>query len=147
MRDAVPTLEARSLHNMEMRAPLPHVYPLTPNPVFIPTTPVSRFEHAQNVTLARILTTCLELTSLQGPSYATKGAAPAAAVVEGAPAQELELGRYVNLWLGLQNSVCALMDSTAADGVDSQGIRQVLEKKEGLFRKNMMGKRVNFAAR
>lgn len=28
-----------------------------------------------------------------------------------------------------------------------QGIRQALEKKEGLFRKNMMGKRVNFAAR
>lgn len=28
-----------------------------------------------------------------------------------------------------------------------QGIRQQLEKKEGLFRKNMMGKRVNFAAR
>ena len=29
----------------------------------------------------------------------------------------------------------------------AQGIRQQLEKKEGLFRKNMMGKRVNFAAR
>jgi hypothetical protein len=28
-----------------------------------------------------------------------------------------------------------------------QGIRQALEKKEGLFRKNIMGKRVNFAAR
>ena len=28
-----------------------------------------------------------------------------------------------------------------------QGIRQILEKKEGLFRKNMMGKRVNFACR
>lgn len=27
------------------------------------------------------------------------------------------------------------------------GIKQMLEKKEGLFRKNMMGKRVNFAAR
>jgi DNA-directed RNA polymerase I subunit RPA1 len=28
-----------------------------------------------------------------------------------------------------------------------QGVRQQLEKKEGLFRMNMMGKRVNFAAR
>ena len=28
-----------------------------------------------------------------------------------------------------------------------QGIRQTMEKKEGLFRKNMMGKRVNFACR
>ncbi len=34
---------------------------------------------------------------------------------------------------------------TLSDGM--QGIRQQLEKKEGLFRKNMMGKRVNFAAR
>src|SRR6202012_4621231 len=29
----------------------------------------------------------------------------------------------------------------------ADGIKQVLEKKEGLFRQNMMGKRVNFAAR
>lgn len=29
----------------------------------------------------------------------------------------------------------------------ANGIKQILEKKEGLFRKNMMGKRVNFAAR
>ena len=27
------------------------------------------------------------------------------------------------------------------------GVKQTLEKKEGLFRRNMMGKRVNFAAR
>jgi len=35
----------------------------------------------------------------------------------------------------------------AAPAPGAQGIRQMLEKKEGLFRKNMMGKRVNFAAR
>ena len=28
-----------------------------------------------------------------------------------------------------------------------KGVRQILEKKEGLFRMKMMGKRVNFAAR
>ena len=27
------------------------------------------------------------------------------------------------------------------------GVKQLIEKKEGLFRSNMMGKRVNFAAR
>ena len=40
--------------------------------------------------------------------------------------------------------------STAADemGVNKlPGVRQLLEKKEGLFRMNMMGKRVNFACR
>lgn len=31
--------------------------------------------------------------------------------------------------------------------VGVQGVRQQLEKKEGLFRMNMMGKRVNYAAR
>ena len=30
---------------------------------------------------------------------------------------------------------------------DPNGIRQLLEKKHGLFRMHMMGKRVNFAAR
>lgn len=43
------------------------------------------------------------------------------------------------------------MDSSKAltfEGLQSNaGIRQVLERKEGLFRKNMMGKRVNYAAR
>lgn len=29
----------------------------------------------------------------------------------------------------------------------AQGVKQVLEKKEGIFRMHMMGKRVNFAAR
>lgn len=44
--------------------------------------------------------------------------------------------------------VSQLIDSTASDNRDDlQGVRQLLEKKEGLFRMNMMGKRVNFAAR
>ncbi|KAJ5901840.1 DNA-directed RNA polymerase I subunit [Penicillium taxi] len=53
----------------------------------------------------------------------------------------------------LQDQVNGLIDKerTAVTGsaVASlpNGIKQLLEKKEGLFRKNMMGKRVNFAAR
>jgi len=45
--------------------------------------------------------------------------------------------------------VCTLSDGLLHTGLSAclQGIRQILEKKEGLFRKNMMGKRVNFAAR
>ena len=97
---------------------------------------VHRFEHSQNTVLSRVLTTCLELTTIRSSSGEEVG-----------PVKELELGRYVNLWLNLQNSVSALMDSTSADNTDTQGIRQSIEKKEGLFRKNMMGKRVNFAAR
>ncbi|KAJ6001451.1 hypothetical protein N7522_006678 [Penicillium canescens] len=53
----------------------------------------------------------------------------------------------------LQDQVNGLIDRdrTAATGAAAMaqpnGIKQILEKKEGLFRKNMMGKRVNFAAR
>ena len=58
-----------------------------------------------------------------------------------------------NAWVGLQDAVNALIDSdrstvkTRGNQEPDEGIKQKLEKKEGLFRKNMMGKRVNFAAR
>jgi DNA-directed RNA polymerase I subunit RPA1 len=54
------------------------------------------------------------------------------------------------LWVQLQQALNAYVDnkhSTRGQGTDPLGIKQLLEKKDGLFRKNMMGKRVNFAAR
>lgn len=56
-------------------------------------------------------------------------------------------------WTELQTTVNSLIDSSKnpVQGANAkrveEGIKQKLEKKEGLFRKNMMGKRVNFAAR
>ena len=56
-------------------------------------------------------------------------------------------------WVQLQDSVNSLIDRNknpvqgAAAKRNEEGIKQKLEKKEGLFRMNMMGKRVNFAAR
>lgn len=53
----------------------------------------------------------------------------------------------------LQDGVNSLIDRDrnpirgAAGKRNEDGIKQKLEKKEGLFRKNMMGKRVNYAAR
>ena len=53
----------------------------------------------------------------------------------------------------LQDNVNGLVDrdrsglSGPAAASAPNGIKQIMEKKEGLFRKNMMGKRVNFAAR
>ncbi|KIV80650.1 hypothetical protein PV11_08136 [Exophiala sideris] len=49
----------------------------------------------------------------------------------------------------LQETVNALIDSPVGPTgkPTDQGIKQILEKKEGLFRMHMMGKRVNFAAR
>lgn len=53
----------------------------------------------------------------------------------------------------LQNAVNSMIDKDRnpirgnAGKRNEDGIKQKLEKKEGLFRKNMMGKRVNYAAR
>ena len=55
---------------------------------------------------------------------------------------------FQNAWVGLQDTINSLFDSErnpmgANRGVQpEEGIKQKLEKKEGLFRKNMMGKRV-----
>ncbi|KAH8597985.1 hypothetical protein B0O99DRAFT_507574 [Bisporella sp. PMI_857] len=69
-------------------------------------------------------------------------------------------GRRRRDYQDLQEEGCALQDAVnslidrdrnpiqgAAGKKNEDGIKQKLEKKEGLFRKNMMGKRVNFAAR
>ena len=60
---------------------------------------------------------------------------------------------FQNVWVELQNAVNSLLDTDRnptrprGNQQPEEGIKQKLEKKEGLFRKNMMGKRVNFAAR
>ncbi|NXS53970.1 RPA1 polymerase, partial [Brachypteracias leptosomus] len=57
--------------------------------------------------------------------------------------------KLYNAWISLQNRVNIVFDSDM-DKLTTEkypGIRQLLEKKEGLFRKHMMGKRVDFAAR
>ena len=56
---------------------------------------------------------------------------------------------YLAAAVQLQEAVNALIDQVPnpSRGVRENGIKQTLEKKEGLFRMNMMGKRVNFAAR
>lgn len=57
---------------------------------------------------------------------------------------------FTNKWLELQDNVNCFIDSSKSSKTadkDSKGIRQILERKEGLFRMKMMGKRVNYAAR
>ena len=58
-----------------------------------------------------------------------------------------------NTWVQLQEAVNSLQDREKnpmqgpAGRRNPDGVKQKLEKKEGMFRKYMMGKRVNFAAR
>jgi DNA-directed RNA polymerase I subunit RPA1 len=60
--------------------------------------------------------------------------------------------RAISTWIDLQTTINCFIDSAkdpsaAAANTVPNGIRQLLEKKEGIFRKHMMGKRVNFACR
>ncbi|XXQ33022.1 DNA-directed RNA polymerase subunit [Plasmodiophora brassicae] len=55
-------------------------------------------------------------------------------------------------WLEMQNQANMLMDSDKAPAGSKSnatlpGVRQRIEKKQGLFRQNLMGKRVNFSCR
>ena len=72
---------------------------------------------------------------------------------EPSPLRRRDYDDLQEAWCKLQDSVNSLIDRDrnplygAAGKKNEDGIKQKLEKKEGLFRKNMMGKRVNFAAR
>ncbi|GLV36874.1 Son of sevenless [Carabus blaptoides fortunei] len=53
-----------------------------------------------------------------------------------------------HLWQQLQSNVDCLMDrDLGMMKSDGQGLKQIIEKKAGIIRMHMMGKRVNFAAR
>jgi DNA-directed RNA polymerase I subunit RPA1 len=58
--------------------------------------------------------------------------------------------RAYTTWIELQTHYNCLIDSSKDPSSNPNppiGIRQLLERKEGIFRKHMMGKRVNFACR
>ncbi|KAJ1944213.1 hypothetical protein EC988_006041, partial [Linderina pennispora] len=105
-------------------------------------------ENPQNVYLGSVLKTCVYLRDLVSGEAGSSEHHLAKAAEGG-----LSFERVVNSWVQLQQSVNNVMDSSKNPTLGKNGkapdpgIRQVLEKKEGLFRQNMMGKRVNYAAR
>ncbi|WWC70704.1 uncharacterized protein I206_104655 [Kwoniella pini CBS 10737] len=113
------------------------------------------FENSQNSLLSAVITTSHRIQELNGrlieQAKAERGEAvlDAVAKIDGARAFELLLEALIKL----QHDVNSFMDSTKNPAVmrqgqlPPQGVKQLLEKKEGLFRKHMMGKRVNYAAR
>uniref|UniRef100_A0A3P8X3I2 DNA-directed RNA polymerase subunit n=1 Tax=Cynoglossus semilaevis TaxID=244447 RepID=A0A3P8X3I2_CYNSE len=68
--------------------------------------------------------------------------------LSGVPGQTLTDKLY-NMWIRLQTHVNIVFDSDMDKMMTEKfpGVRQILEKKDGLFRKHMMGKRVDYAAR
>ncbi|RHY34590.1 hypothetical protein DYB32_000813 [Aphanomyces invadans] len=103
----------------------------------------SQFEHSQNIYLSKIITLSEQLVNVSGMrrGHASSTAADSDTGVD--------LSEKIYLWTELQTQVNCLIDNSKAKRPDDvpQGIKQLIEKKEGLFRKHMMGKRVNYAAR
>lgn len=69
-----------------------------------------------------------------------------------AAATPFGLTRVMTDWIELQNAVNCFMDSAKdpnplGGNAAPPGLRQLLERKEGLFRRHMMGKRVNYCCR
>ena len=101
-------------------------------------------EAQQNTLYKQILNQCETLNTIRKE---ISGSAPASTY------RQRDFRDLQNAWVGLQDAVNSLIDRDRnpvqgqAGRQNAEGIKQLLEKKEGLFRKNMMGKRVNFAAR
>ncbi|RUS21820.1 hypothetical protein BC937DRAFT_91380 [Endogone sp. FLAS-F59071] len=126
------------------------VLPVTPTR-FRPASVLGdkQFESPQNELLGKVLMTCERIRDLNNTLTAVANADPKNSL-------KIEDNREFDLLISgiiqLQQDVNSFIDSTknpasSTKGQVPIGIRQVLEKKEGLFRKHMMGKRVNYAAR
>ncbi|KAL8734969.1 MAG: hypothetical protein Q9181_003001 [Wetmoreana brouardii] len=101
-------------------------------------------EAQQNSLYKAILQACEQLNRIRKDMEGSS-------LVDGA--RRKDFGDLQNASVRLQDAVNTLVDSDRspfqgmAGKQNEEGIKQKLEKKDGLFRKNMMGKRVNFAAR
>lgn len=105
-------------------------------------------ENSQNELLSNILKTSLLIRDLNDQISGMFSKEKTASVDD----RKILFNRLMNAFVTIQNDVNAFIDSTKnqnapAGKVANPGIKQALEKKEGLFRKHMMGKRVNYAAR
>ena len=104
------------------------------------------YEHPQNVFLSQILKDNYNL--LQYGAKKQVEAEVEGKEAESKPSLGYTFESALKDWIDMQEAYNSLVDSAKSrNSKNSSGIRQLLEHKEGLFRMNMMGKRVNFAAR
>ncbi|TIB69160.1 hypothetical protein E3P77_00623 [Wallemia ichthyophaga] len=118
-------------------------------------------EHPQNELLGAVLQTSLrirdynnEMSALNDKEYAQTMANNSSLGADGVKIiRDRTYQRLLEELITLQHGVNSFIDSSKNPARLPQGreptpgVKQVLEKKEGLFRKHMMGKRVNHAAR
>ncbi|KAL4399092.1 DNA-directed 5'-3' RNA polymerase [Malassezia pachydermatis] len=123
------------------------------------------FENAQNELLTKVLQTTFLVRDCneRAQAFQRKSNYPVLDGVDESEAIALQkqwetdrrtaMDQLLSAMMQLQVSVNCYMDSSKNPAPQRQGsaappgVKQGLEKKEGLFRKHMMGKRVNFAAR
>jgi DNA-directed RNA polymerase I subunit RPA1 len=120
------------------------------------------FDHPQNEQYKGILVACTRLADCfkggdsaaelarvrADPKSSVAAIAIATANAECDATPGGRAARAVRLWLEMQAGVTRLLGAGGAGAADNgTGIKQQLERKQGLFRMNMMGKRVNYAAR
>lgn len=131
-----------------------HIVPVTPTR-FRPVSKMNGklFEHPQNIYLTDIIKANISIQDIQSieDKWILANEGREDPKIFAAKKDEF-LKRKVEAWIKLQESVNYLIDSSKAPlgkggKLAPPGVRQLLEKKEGLFRKHMMGKRVNYACR
>uniref|UniRef100_A0A665T9M1 DNA-directed RNA polymerase subunit n=1 Tax=Echeneis naucrates TaxID=173247 RepID=A0A665T9M1_ECHNA len=113
------------------------------------------FTNGQTVNMQAVMKDCgiirKLLALIAGEKHPQEEEAPGQtdqSFLSGIPGHTLTDKLY-NVWIRLQSHVNIVFDSDMDKLMTEKypGIRQILEKKEGLFRKHMMGKRVDYAAR
>lgn len=123
------------------------------------------FDHSQNVWLSKILTAMETLHRIKA-QWQEQQEQAAAGDGEGGPAgvetngsvippmtDQRLMERYMAAWDEMCSGVACIVDSNKEEGTASgtaqtpAGVKQMLERKAGLFRSHMMGKRVNYCCR
>jgi DNA-directed RNA polymerase I subunit RPA1 len=110
-------------------------------------------EHVQTVALGKVLQANSQIRDQMATILQQNQSDDTNAAMTALSASSNTSSTIYQSWIELQTAVNIYMDSSkdpSASGsanTSSAGIRQILERKEGLFRKHMMGKRVNYACR
>jgi DNA-directed RNA polymerase I subunit RPA1 len=110
-------------------------------------------EHVQTVALVKVLQTNSQIRDQMATILQQTQSEDTNDAMTALAANNSASSTIYQSWIELQTAVNIYMDSSKDPSVSgsantsSAGIRQILERKEGLFRKHMMGKRVNYACR
>lgn len=104
-------------------------------------------EHPQSMVYKKIVDANFTLKSILSVMNKTSSD-PSTSIIFSKSLGDTPYEKMYNAWQELQMCVDCLWDSADNRELKSvQGLKQILEKKEGIIRMHMMGKRVNYAAR